>query len=102
VELPLEQVAALEILAGRLGYSGRTESLIEACVQNDPPVNLGQTRSVSAPLSKPEPPLSMTVTGSLSPASIEERAEEAAHSMALTRKLEARARKRRKCSAKKA
>ena len=42
---------------------------------------------------KPEPLLSKTGTGSLSSASIEERAKEVQHSMELTRKLEARARK---------
>ena len=42
---------------------------------------------------KPEPLLSKTGTGSLSSASIEERAKEAEHSMELTRKLEKRARK---------
>ncbi|GDX09994.1 hypothetical protein LBMAG57_17660 [Verrucomicrobiota bacterium] len=41
---------------------------------------------------KPEPLLSKTGTGSLSPASTEERAREVEHSMELTRKLEARAR----------
>ena len=42
---------------------------------------------------KPEPLLSKTGVGSLSSASIEERAKEVEHSMELTRKLEARARK---------
>jgi len=42
---------------------------------------------------KPEPLLSKTGTGSLSSASIEERAKEAEHSMELTRKLKARARR---------
>ena len=42
---------------------------------------------------KPEPLLSKTGTGSLSSASTEERAKEVEHSMELTRKLEARARK---------
>jgi hypothetical protein len=42
---------------------------------------------------KPEPLLSKTGTGSLSSASTEERASEVEHSMELTRKLEARARK---------
>ena len=42
---------------------------------------------------KPEPLLSKTGTGSLSSASIGERAKEVEHSMALTRKLEARERK---------
>lgn len=42
---------------------------------------------------KPEPLLSKTGTGSLSPASIEERAREVEHSMELTRRLEERARK---------
>ena len=42
---------------------------------------------------KPEPLLSKTGIGSLSPASIEERAREVEHSMELTRKLEERARK---------
>jgi hypothetical protein len=45
---------------------------------------------------KPEPLLSKTGIGSLSSASIEERAKEVEHSMALTRKLERRA----KCSGK--
>jgi hypothetical protein len=40
---------------------------------------------------KPEPLFSKTGTGSLSSASTAERAKEAAHSMALTRKLEQRA-----------
>lgn len=40
---------------------------------------------------KPEPLLSKTGTGSLSSASIEERAKEAERSMELTRKLEQRA-----------
>lgn len=48
---------------------------------------------------KPEPLFSKTGTGSLSSASIEERAKEVAHSMALTRKLEARARRNGKVSA---
>jgi hypothetical protein len=42
---------------------------------------------------KPEPLLSKTGTGSLSSASIKERANEVEHSMELTRKLESRARK---------
>jgi len=42
---------------------------------------------------KPEPNFSKTGTGSLSSASTEERAKEVEHSMELTRKLEARARK---------
>ena len=42
---------------------------------------------------RPEPLFSKTGIGSLSPASIEERAKEVEHSMELTRKLEARARK---------
>jgi hypothetical protein len=42
---------------------------------------------------KPEPLLSKTGTASLSSASTEERAQEEARSMGLTRKLEARARK---------
>ena len=50
---------------------------------------------------KPEPLLSKTGTGSLSSASIEERAKEAEHSMELTRKLEARARKNGKRSVRK-
>ena len=41
---------------------------------------------------KPEPLLSKTGTGSLSSASIEERAKEVEHSRELTQKLEARAR----------
>lgn len=47
---------------------------------------------------KPEPLLSKTGTGSLSSASIEERAQEAEHSMELTRKLEQRARQNEKRS----
>lgn len=50
---------------------------------------------------KPEPLLSKTGTGSLSSASTEERAKEVAHSMALTRKLEARAHRNGKRSARK-
>lgn len=50
---------------------------------------------------KPEPLLSKTGTGSLSSASTEERAREVEHSMALTRKLQARARKNGKRSARK-
>ena len=42
---------------------------------------------------KPEPNFSKTGTGSLSSASTEERAKDVEHSMELTRKLEARARK---------
>jgi hypothetical protein len=42
---------------------------------------------------KPEPNFSKTGTGSLSSASIAERAKEVEHSMALTRKLEERARR---------
>lgn len=42
---------------------------------------------------KPEPLFSRTGVGSLSPASISERAQELDHSMDLTRKLERRARK---------
>lgn len=41
---------------------------------------------------KPEPLFSKTGTGSLSPASTSERAQEVEHSTALTRKLEERAR----------
>ena len=50
---------------------------------------------------KPEPNFSKTGTGSLSSASIEERAKEVEHSTELTRKLEARARKNGKTSARK-
>jgi hypothetical protein len=50
---------------------------------------------------KPEPLLSKTGTGSLLSASTEERAKEVEHSMELTRKLEARARKSGKRSARK-
>ena len=50
---------------------------------------------------KPEPNFSKTGTGTLSPASTAERAKEVAHSMALTRKLEARARERGKPSGRK-
>ena len=50
---------------------------------------------------KPEPLLSKTGTGSLSSASTEERAKEVEHSMELTRKLEARARKNGKHSERK-
>jgi hypothetical protein len=48
---------------------------------------------------KPEPLFSKTGTGSLSSASIKERAKEVEHSTALTRKLEARARRLGKNSA---
>jgi hypothetical protein len=48
---------------------------------------------------KPEPLLSKTGTGSLSSASIEERAKEVEHSTELTRKLQARARRNGKRSA---
>ena len=47
---------------------------------------------------KPEPNFSKTGTGSLSSASTEERAREVEHSMELTRKLEARARRNGKSS----
>jgi len=50
---------------------------------------------------KPEPLLSKTGTGSLLSASTEERAKEVKHSMELTRKLQARARKSGKQSARK-
>ena len=50
---------------------------------------------------KPEPLLSKTGTGSLSSASIEERAKEVEHSMELTRKLEKRARRSGKVSSRK-
>jgi hypothetical protein len=50
---------------------------------------------------KPEPLLSKTGIGSLSSASIEERAQEVEHSMELTRKLKARARKSGKNSGRK-
>jgi hypothetical protein len=50
---------------------------------------------------KPEPLLSKTGTGSLSSASTEERAKEVAHSTELTRKLERRARRNGKSSARK-
>ena len=48
---------------------------------------------------KPEPLFSKTGTGSLSSASIEERAQEEEHSMELTQKLEQRARRHGKNSA---
>lgn len=51
---------------------------------------------------KPEPNFSETGTGTLSSASTEERAKEAAHSMELTRKLEQRAQANGKSSARKA
>lgn len=51
---------------------------------------------------KPEPLLSKTGNGSLSSASIEERAKEVEHSTELTRKLQARARRNGKRSAAKA
>jgi len=51
---------------------------------------------------KPEPRFSKTGTGSLSSASTGERAQEVAHSMALTRKLQARARRNGKASGSKA
>ena len=50
---------------------------------------------------KPEPLLSKTGIGSLSSASTEERAREAAHITELTRKLEKRARRNGKASARK-
>jgi hypothetical protein len=50
---------------------------------------------------KPEPVLSKTATGSLSSAAMEERAQEVAHSMALTRTLKARARRSGKRSGRK-
>jgi hypothetical protein len=49
---------------------------------------------------KPEPLLSKTGAGSLSSASIEERAKEVEHSKALTRKLQRRARRRGKLNGK--
>jgi len=60
--------------------------------------DIRQAAVKSANRYKPEPNFSKTGTGSLSSASIEERAKEVEHSMALTRKLEARARKREKAS----
>jgi hypothetical protein len=48
---------------------------------------------------KPEPTFSKTGTGTLLSASTEERAKEVEHSMALTRKLEQRARRTGKFSA---
>jgi hypothetical protein len=50
---------------------------------------------------KPEPNFSKTGIGSLSSASTEERAKEVEHSMELTQKLEARAQKNGKPSARK-
>ena len=50
---------------------------------------------------RPEPNFSKTGTGSLSSASIEERAKEVEHSMELTRKLRQRARKSGKHSGRK-
>ena len=50
---------------------------------------------------KPEPLMSKTGIGSLSSASIEERVKEVEHSMELTRKLEARARRSGKRSGRK-
>jgi len=50
---------------------------------------------------KPEPLFSKTGIGSLSSASTKERAKEVEHSMELTRKLEARARKRSRNSGRK-
>ena len=50
---------------------------------------------------KAEPLLSRTGSGSLSSASIEERAKEVEHSMELTRKLEARAKRNGKSSGQK-
>ncbi len=55
--------------------------------------DISQAAEQSVHRFKPEPLLSSTGTGSLSSASIEERAQEVEHSMELTRKLEARARK---------
>ena len=47
---------------------------------------------------KPEPNFSKTGTGTLSPASAKERAQEIVHAAELTRKLEKRARRNRKKS----
>jgi hypothetical protein len=55
--------------------------------------DIRQAAEESAHRFKPEPLLSKTGVGSLSSASIKERAKEVEHSMELTRKLTARARK---------
>jgi CRISPR-associated protein Csb2 len=58
VTLSPDQLAALQILAERLGYFGRAESLVEACVRIDLPEKIEQTHSVSALLIEgtPQPP----------------------------------------------
>jgi hypothetical protein len=63
--------------------------------------DIGKAAAESVHRFKPEPLLSKTGTGSLSSASIAERATEVEHSMELTRKLEARARKSGKRSGRK-
>ena len=64
--------------------------------------DIRQAAEASVHRFKPEPLLSKTGTGSLSSASTAERASEVEHSMELTRKLEARARKNGKRSGHKA
>jgi CRISPR-associated protein Csb2 len=58
VTLSLDQLAVLQTLAERLGYFGRAESLVEACVRTDLPEKIEQTHSVSALLIEgtPQPP----------------------------------------------
>ncbi len=60
--------------------------------------DLRQAAEESVHRFKPEPNFSKTGTGTLSPASTEERAKEVKHSMELTRRLEQRARQNRKPS----
>ncbi len=55
--------------------------------------DIRKAAEASVHLFKPEPHFSKTGTGSLLPASTAERAKEVEHSMALTRKLAARARR---------
>ncbi len=65
------------------------------------PEDITKAAIESAHRYKPEPNFSKTGVGTLSSASTEERAKEVVHSMALTQKLESRARKTgRKSSAK--
>jgi len=61
--------------------------------------DLRQAAMASVHRYKPEPLFSKTGTGSLSSASTRERAREVAHSTALTRKLQQRARRTGKSSA---
>jgi CRISPR-associated protein Csb2 len=52
VDLPPEQLAALQTLAVRLGYFGRAESLAEARMRNGLPEKIEQTHSVSTLLTE--------------------------------------------------